>query len=241
MRFSLITFMALILTGCDQPQRNRLPNHVIPGSTNPVSTNSSWGNPFSNGNTGTTQSGGPSSATGGTKPPGFENCDLSHRYYATNIGHMGICQSALDEKVIAVSSSISDNNRTCLIPTYKESSGSSTYLGQPQCYQPQVNQVMNGTLYRTRTSYNHLPLNAVMVMKESSLSAYFTCMDAYSNFPQSICPQGPQSNPNCQQLFTNCPNGPQSNNYCHSVAQQNMTTKCEDFKATHSYIDIRLK
>ena len=243
MKIIFFTLSVFLLAGCDQPQRNRLSNTIIPSASNPSSVNNSWGNPFGN-NTGTTTGtvGGTTGTTiGSTRPPGFENCDISQKYYAPNINYMGICQSTLDEKSVAVNSSVSDANRTCLIPTYKDTAGSSTYLGQPQCYMPKANEIMMGTLHRTRTAFNHLPLNGVMIMKEASLTAYFTCMDAYVRFPQSMCPSGAQTNQACYQLYVSCPNGAQTNSYCHSVAQQNMTQKCNDFKTVHAYLDIRLK
>jgi hypothetical protein len=244
MKIIFLTLSVLLLSSCDQPQRNRLSNTINPGSMNPASTSQPWGNPFNNttgGTAGGTTGGTSGGTTGSTPPPGFENCDLSQKYYAPTINYMGICQSTLDETSVAISSSVSDSIRTCLIPTYKDNTGSSTYLGQPQCYAPVANQVMMGKLYRTRNGFSNLAINGVMVMKEGSLTAYFTCMDAYVNFPRSLCSNGAQTNQSCYQLYATCPNGAQTSTYCDQIARSAMNTKCNDFKAIHSYIDIRLK
>jgi hypothetical protein len=244
MKIIFLTLSVFLLASCDQPQRNRLSNTIIPGAANPVSTSQPWGNPFNNttgGMTGATTAGATGGTTGSTRPPGFENCDLSQKYYASTINYMGICQSTLDETSVAISSSVSDAIRTCLIPTYKDNAGSSTYLGQPQCYAPVANQVMMGKLYRTRNGFSNLAINGVMVMKEGSLTAYFTCMDAYVSFPRSMCPNGPQTSQSCYQLYVTCPNGAQTSPNCDQIARSAMNTKCNDFKAIHSYIDIRLR
>lgn len=209
-----------LASSCDSPQRNRLTNNLSTGNgmTQPNGTNT---NPWST-TTGGTTTGGTGTTT--TKPPGFENCDITPTHYAAVIGYTGICQSTLDETSVAVKSTVTDTNRTCLIPTYKDAAGSSTYLGQPQCFAPQQNVVTMGSVYKTRTGFTQLAINGLMVMKEASLTAYFTCMDAYVSFKT-----------------TQCPYGPQTNTYCADLARQYMTVKCNDFKAAHPYLDIRLK
>ena len=215
---SLVTL--LLATACDNPQRNRLATSLNTG--NNLGTGTTAGsNPWSTGTTTGTTTGGTST---NTRPPGFENCDISAKYYAAGINYMGICQSTTDETSVAINSTVTDTTRTCLIPTYKDSAGSSTYLGQPQCYIPQAGVVSTGNIYKTRTGYTTSPINGVMVMKEQSLTAYFTCMDAYTSYRSTACPYGPTTNANCD-----------------AYARQLMTQKCNDFKATNAYIDIRLK
>lgn len=214
---SLVTL--LLATGCDNPQRNRLTNGLATGSQ--LNTGTSTTNPWG---TGTTTGSTTGSQTGSTRPAGFENCDITAKYYAAEINYMGICQSTLDETSVAVNSTVASTTRTCLIPTYKDTTGSSTYLGQPQCFLPVANNVSMGNLYKTRTGYTGNIINGVMVMKERSLTAYFTCMDAYTSY-----------------VSTACPNGPATNATCDAYARQLMTLKCNDFKATHPYLDIRLK
>jgi hypothetical protein len=222
MKTLMLSLVSLLLaSSCDNPQRNRLATNLNTG--NNLGTGTTAGsNPW--GNTGTTTG----STTGGTstttKPPGFENCDISAKYFAAGINYMGICQSTMDETSVAINSTVSDTLRTCLIPTYKDTSGSSTYLGQPQCYLPQAGAVTTGSIYKTRTGYTTNPINGVMVMKERSLTAYFTCMDAYTSYKSTACPYGPTTNASCD-----------------AYARQLMTQKCNDFKAAHAYIDIRLK
>lgn len=228
MIFSLL--LLLLVASCDNPQRNRLNGGFSAngqgqpdGSTLGASSNTNTNNPWQTSTTGTTSSGSTSGSTN-QKPPGFENCDISTKYYAAVVGYMGICQSTLDETSVAIMSTITDGNRTCLIPTFKDNTGSSTYLGQPQCYAPQEGVLTNGRLYKTRSAYAHLPINGVMVMKQNSLPAYFTCMDAYVSF-----------------THPSCPNGAKTNYQCDQMARSLMATKCNDFKVSNPYIDIRLK
>lgn len=224
MKTLLLSLVTLLLaTGCDNPTRNRLTNGLASGNNLNTGNNGSSSNPWGTGNTTAgTSTGSPS--TGTTRPVGFESCDISANYYAAEINYMGICQSTVDETSIAINSTVASTSRTCIIPTYKDSTGSSTYIGQPQCFLPQANVVTQGTLYKTRTGFTGNPINGVMVMKERSLTAYFTCMDAYTGYRSAACPYGPQTNANCD-----------------AYARQIMTQKCNDFKATNPYIDIRLK
>lgn len=221
MKTLLLTLSLLVLaTACDTPQRTRLANSTPAGNnlTSPTPTST---NPWTSGGSTGSSSGSDSAAT---KPAGFENCDITPKYYASVINYMGICQSTQDETSIAVQSTVSDSARTCLIPTFKDGSGSSTYLGQPQCFAPQANVITMGKLYKTRQGFTNYAINGVMVMKEASLTAYYTCMDAYITFAHPQCPYGPKTNA-----------------YCDQMARADMATKCNNFKTDHSYIDIRLK
>jgi hypothetical protein len=222
----LLMCLILLTTSCDNPQRTRLSTTVNNGN-GLAQPNGPTTNPWGTSTTGTVTGGttGTTSGTTSTKPPGFENCDISPSHlYAAGVNWMGICQSTLDETSIAVQPTVTDTARTCLIPTYKDNTGSSTYLGQPQCFAPQANSVTMGKLYKTRSGFTGSPINGLMVMKEVSLGAYFTCMDAYITFAHPSCPYGAKTNA-----------------YCDQMARASMTTKCNNFKADHSYIDVCLK
>jgi hypothetical protein len=243
MKRTLLSLSLLMLaTACDGPQRNRMPTYINTGNglgtpTTTTSTTNPWGTP-------STTTGGTTSGSAGTttpRPAGFENCDITPKYTAPAINYIGVCQSTLDETSIAVKTTVADSLRTCFIPTYKDASGSSTYLGQPQCFAPKENVVTMGQLYKTRAGFTSSPINGVMVMKEGALGAYFTCMDAYLLFPKSICPNGPATSPYCSQIYQQCPNGARTNGYCGQMAINDMTTKCNNFRVDNSYIDIRLK
>lgn len=239
--------LLLLATACDGPQRNRLASTVNTGNgfTQPTGTG---GNPWSTGSTNGSTGGG---TTGGAntpaKPPGFENCDISAKYYAAGINYIGICQSTIDETSVAVNSTVADSARTCMIPTFKEQDGSSTYLGGPQCYTPQANVVSTGQLSKTRSgNYNGVPftqkaLNGVMIIKEASITAYYKCMDFSANFPGNQCPNGANTSGYCAQMYQQCPNGASTNSYCSQQANYYRTIECNNFKANHPYIDIRLK
>jgi hypothetical protein len=230
MKISLILLSLFLLYACEAPQRGRVPlGHNTNAHTGPHHIDSPW-SPFTGPTTGTTSGTGP---TTNTNPQGFENCNLDvNQYYASGINYIGVCQSSLDETLVAIKNSQSDSSRTCLIPTFKENSGSSTYIGQPQCFIPEANKVITGKLYKTRPGFTNSPLNGLMVMKEQSMTAYFGCMDAYVTFVHSLCPQGPKTPPYYyQNQLVNC----------DLMARNMMAEKCNAFKAMHSYIDIKLK
>jgi hypothetical protein len=221
---------SLLLTGCEAPQRGRIPANYVTGEK----FNS--GNGFQSSTTSGTTSGVTTGTTAGGTPapnsdnalnmPGFEKCDLNpQKNHASGIGYMGICQSSQDETLVAVKPTITNQDeRTCLIPTYKETSGSSTYIGQPQCFLTMENQVVTGKLFKTRGGFQHYPINGAMIMKETSLGAYFKCMDAYATYRSPACPYGPKTNAGCEQY-----------------ARAYMDQLCQSFKAMNAYIDARLK
>ena len=226
MKTLLISISLLLLaTACDSPQRNRIPVYGNMGNTlGQPAPSTTTTNPWTTSTTGTTgtSSGGAATAP---KPAGFENCDITPSYLqAAGINYIGICQSTLDETAVAVKPTVTDSVRTCMIPTYKDNAGNSTYLGRPQCFAPQENIVTVGQLQKTRAGFTASPLNGVMIMKEGSLTAYFTCMDAYIGFTHPQCPYGAKTN-----------------GYCDQMAKSIMTTKCNNFKTDHSYIDVCLK
>lgn len=244
MKILILALSAILLTACDAPQRNRINNAVTPSSNNvqqpTAGSNGGWFNNTTGGATSGSTGGSTAGTTSGmgpgqTRPPGFETCDISQKYFASSINWMGICQSTQDETSVAVNPSVSETIRTCLIPTYKDNAGNSTYLGQPQCYAPVANQVMMGNIYKTRNGFSNMPINGVMVMKEASLGAYYTCMDAFISFTDPRCPQGGNT-PIYQQNYP-----PYQVINCNAMAKALMTTKCNAFKADHPYIDIRLK
>jgi hypothetical protein len=237
------TLLLLILaTSCDSPQRNRLATTVNNGNGLSQPNGATATNPWGTAGTTGGSSGGTSGSGSGTstRPPGFDNCDITAKYYAAGINYMGICQSTLDETSVAVNSTVSDSARTCLIPTYKDQSGSSTYLGNPQCFAPAPGVVM-GQLAKTRSGFTDKALNGVMVIKEASITAYYRCMNFYIDFPASECPNGRNTNQYCAQLYQQCYNGANTNSYCAQKANSDMAIECNNFKSNHAYIDIRLK
>lgn len=223
MKTLLMSLTILILaTGCDTPQRNMLMDTSGMNGNNLNNPNTPSGtDKWTNGTGGTTGSNNGNTAT---KPAGFENCNMSNTIAASGMNRLAICQSTLDDMAVAVLSTVSESVRTCLIPTYKDTAGNSTYLGQPQCYMPQANTVIQGKMYKTRTGYESSTVNGVMIMKESSLGAYYTCMDSYRTFTHPACPYGAASNA-----------------YCDQLAKSIMAQKCNNFKVDHSYFDVTLR
>lgn len=241
MKHLLLASLLIFAVGCDTPQRSRAPmNYVNGDSLGDMSGGTTGG--FSN--IPSTTSGSTSgSTTGSTTPSGFETCDLSDKYQTIDIGFFGLCQSSSDETAFRFKPSLSSPSvRVCLIPTYKEASGSSTWLGQPQCTYTTSGQTINGRVYKDRAGYTSFPINGLIVMKEPLLPEYFGCMNAYTNWPANVC----QMNMNtayCQYWVPRCGYGAKSNTLCDTEARNYMNQACTTFKSKYvnSYIDIRLK
>lgn len=244
----LILFMAMsmLLAACDQPARTRNGIYNTSGANNLDSGNGSNTTGGTSGGTEPWNGGSTTGSTsgGGALGTGFENCNITptgSSPYAASIGYTAVCQSTVDETTVKVRSTIGDTSaRNCLVPTYKDTAGSSTYIGQPQCYYPQENVTTQGKLYKNRTGvfggsgvpYSQLPLNGLMIMKENSLNSFFNCMNAIPNFRDQRCPYGASTAPYYL-------NGQPIN--CTQLAQSYMTQLCNDFKATNPYLDIRLR
>lgn len=213
--------LLLLAVACDNPQRNRLMNNSaannLVGPNNGATTGTSIGGATGGSTTGST--------TGGTvetpKQPGFESCSLANRQ-SLGQNSIGVCQSTQDESSVIIYTSVAESSRICIIPTYKDYNGASTYLGQPQCFLPQANKAIMGSLYKSRSGYASTPINGVMVMKEPSLGAYYTCMDSYANYIRSACPQYLTAQ-------------------CDTMARAVRDESCNSFKGIHSYLDLRLK
>lgn len=237
MKKYILLSMFILAVGCDAPQRSRNPINYVNGSSLGNTSQSTTGGFTTVPTTGTTTG----SSTGTTT--GLETCDLSDKYQTIDTGFFGLCQSTLDETVFRFKPSLSSPSvRTCLIPTYKEASGSSTWLGQPQCTYTTSGQTVNGKLYKDRPGYTSYPVNGVIVMKEPLLPEYFACMQGYTNWPANVCNTNSYTQ-YCQYWGPRCPYGGKSNTMCDTEARNYMTNICTTFKTkyTNSYIDIRIK
>lgn len=215
MKILLLSFFVLAI-GCDTPTRARFPNSTSTGGDAFTTTP---GTTVTGSTTGTT-------TTGTTSTAGFENCNLTTRSTTADLGSVGICKSTLDETQVRFISSQTDTaNRTCLIPTYKDQYGNSTYLGDPQCTYTQAEQTYTGRLYKNRSGVSNYPITGVMIMKEALLVEYFACMDSYMKYISYYCPANPTYAP-CVQGATN---------YRNSV--------CNNFKLKYpnNYLDVYLR
>jgi hypothetical protein len=231
---ALIPLLAL-LAACDAPVRGRAVR-VINGEGY-----SSGGNWTSGTAPGTGVIG---DSSGNTSAPGFESCDLSAKHFASALGGLGLCQSTQTETLFRFRPSFTDSStRTCLIPTHKDPTGSSTYIGQPQCAFTEANKTLEGQLHKNRQGFSHLALNGVMIMKQNLLTEYYNCMHGYSNWLQIACPGGPATNQYCHYWIPNCPHGAQSSGACDRAAQDFRQTLCNNFKNNNSnaYLDIRTR
>jgi hypothetical protein len=217
-----LTLLSTLITGCDAPQRTRLVEDALSSKSSTDAFGSPVNTTTGGATSGTTTGSGTSTTT---LPTGFASCNLATTYYAPGIGNTSVCQSSADETSILIRPSLTDTSaRTCLIPTYKDASGSSAYIGQPQCLYTQEGAMVVGKLYKNRNGFTGYPLNGVMIMKEGSLASYFQCMDAYVSYVSQACPYGAKTNATCDQY-----------------ARNYMTQLCNTFKTNTSYIDVKLK
>jgi hypothetical protein len=217
-------FILTLVASCDAPQSTRLVPGASNALTNPVPTTTGGFSGVTTAGTGLgVVTGG--STSGSSTTPGFQNCDITPKYYAPGLGYLGLCQSSIDETQIALKPTVTDtSSRTCLIPTFKDVDGSSAYIGQPQCTYTTQNTVVIGQLAKSRSGFSTYSLNGVMVMKETALTAYFQCMDAYTSYVSQACPMGAKTNANCD-----------------AYARNWMADLCNTFKTSNSYLDVRLK
>lgn len=157
---------------------------------------------------------------------GFENCDLNYRHATENLGAIGVCQNSSDETRFRFQTSQTNTSiRTCLIPTYKDETGNSTYLGQPQCTYTESGKVLTGKLYKDRKDFAKYPVNGVMVMKEPILAEYFNCMDSYATYLQKNCAEK------------------KNGTSCVKAARNYQKEVCGEFKRKHysNYLDLKLR
>ncbi|MFL5784845.1 MAG: hypothetical protein ACJ76H_09565 [Bacteriovoracaceae bacterium] len=215
----LIFSLLLIAVGCDTPTRSRFPTATGNGLAAPTDGGLTPLDPSKSGTTtGTT--------TGGTTQTGFENCNLTTRSTTADLGSVGVCKSSQDETLVRfVTSMANTTTRTCLIPTYKDQSGNTTYLGDPQCTFTDAEKVYTGRLYKNRQGTSSYPVTGVMIMKETLLVDYFKCMDAYISYINYYCPAAPTYPP------------------CVTGASQSRDSLCNYFKQKYpnSYLDLYLR
>ncbi len=217
------TVTSILLTSCDTPQRTRATTSL---NGDALQTASGAGPGLTDVSAGGAASGATGGTTGGTTTdPNFPTCDLSLKYSTADLGQIGLCQSTVNETMFKFKSSLTSDSRVCLIPTYKDTSGASTWLGQPQCTMTTAGSTYSGSLYKTRSGYTGYSINGVMVMKEGLLTEYFQCIDAYINYINTYCPLNP------------------NNTQCVNNANLQRNYLCNNFKTKYpnNYLDIRVR
>lgn len=213
----LILSVLVIVSACDTPTRSRFPNasslggnsSTVPGAPSPFTSPTL-----------------PGTTPGATSTPGFEACNLTKSNMTPDLGSIGICKNSQDETQIRFVTSQTDaTNRVCIIPTYKDGTGSSAYLGDPQCTYTQAETIYTGRLYKNRPGMSSYPITGVMIMREQLLVEYFGCMDSYAKYISYYCPANPNYAP-CVQSATNYRN-----------------TVCTQFKQKYpnNYLDIYIR
>lgn len=213
-----LSFIALTYVGCDNPQRART-STAVNGSSNYTDTGTNLGTTTSSTSTTTTTG----TTTSAAVDANFPACSFTYKYSNTDLGQVAICQSTVDNTLFKfMMSTSSTSTRVCLIPTYKDASGSSTWLGQPQCTYVTAAQTYQGKLYKTRSGYTGYTLNGVMVMKETLLTEYFQCIDAYINYINTYCPLNPYN--------TTCVN--------NATIQRNYLCNAFKTKYPSNYLDL---
>jgi hypothetical protein len=230
MKKYLMLIVFLILTACDQPQTVRY-GGLGGYKQNPVGTNDAGNNTGIGGDLedGFTSTGNTSfdTTTENELGPGFEFCNLQSPHYIVDTGNFSLCQSEASETQFVLKVNASDYSQgTCIIPMNTNPQGVSVYLGPAQCSYHSKNQILRGTLYKTRAGYETRAINSVMVMKRTTLNSFLNCMEAVTNFTYKNCP--------------NCPNNCSSQSWyqCLNSAQAQMSQMCNYFESQGNYIQI---
>ncbi len=195
----LMIVLLVVIVGCDTPTRSRFPS--TGSSSDAIGTTPTTPGVFTPAPT------IPGTPTTPTTPvvssPGFENCNLSKNNTSADLGSVGVCRSTIDETHIRYVSSLSNSSsRTCIIPTYKNQAGSTTYLGEAQCFYTTAETVVEGRLVKNRPGFSQLALNGVTIMREGLLVEYFACMNAAVQYTNYYCPANPSYLP-CAQAAAN--------------------------------------
>lgn len=172
--------------------------------------------------------------SGVSNEPGFSNCDFNLYKSEATLGQVSVCQSSIDPSTVKVKFSKQDySQRSCLIPMHKLGNGNSFYLGVAQCMHHSAGQVLSGNLVKNRQGYTQYAINNAIVLKQGSLNAFYSCMDAVSVFVANNCPwvtntscnyPNPSQRASCQQCITN--------------AYTYQQDKCNQFTMQHSYLSF---
>lgn len=237
MKIILISLTLFSLIACDAPQRTRMLSGIDSMKGNSQSDN------FSDFNKGAGSF--PDTPTSPTTPTistgEYSGCDYSYKYHTMDIGHFAVCQSRSDETKFKFKTQLTHRNlQVCLIPTYRDNSGNSTYLGQPQCMFTEAGKDYEGRLHKSRSGFTGYAINGVIVLKYGLHNAYFNCMNASLSWPANACPRGANTSQQCYQLYGSCPAGSATNSNCSAMANNYMAQVCEQFKSSYrnSYADI---
>ena len=211
-----LLFATLFLAfACDMPKQTRYPTTSTYDSgvsgVDSVFTDGSSGDSSTGDNT----SEDPVSNTTPSRQ-GFENCNIGHRYDGGSIGSFGVCQSEQDERVFAINFAQADVSvGTCLVPMHYEYDQYqrvvSHNVGRAECVHNQANTTYYPVLYKNQNK----AINAVMVLKYSSLNPFMQCLNAKNDYING--------HPGC--LYSQA---------CVNQAVQYATTVCNAFKSNHS-------
>lgn len=126
----------------------------------------------------------PTSSTSSTSyGAGYEHCNFNNYSYSqSSIGSVIACQNSSTKTKVKVKISETDlSTMTCLIPTYRDSYGSSFYIGPAQCLNHEKDTIYEGSFLVDRYGYTSSHFNAVMIMKYSLTDDYFNCMLGYTS------------------------------------------------------------
>lgn len=207
-----------VFAACDTPQRTRDPFGT---ATTPLDNGPSQVFDQDDDNGGdpqTSDDGINEDPSDPNSDPGFETCDLNFRFFASNIGYVGICQSEQSENNFKVKMSMAaanPANGTCFVPIHIQANNTSFKLGIAECVKQDANQVYDMTLTKDRPE----EINGVMIVKAYAINAYMQCMSAKVDFMNAY--PGCQFDPSCVQA---------AENYANSVCTQFVNTYPNDYK-----------
>jgi hypothetical protein len=224
--------LSMIISACDAPVRTRVPTTGSFSSGGVTQGQPGYVDPGTGSNTTGTTTG--SQGNNVIQEPGFENCDLSLSFSGGSLGYFGLCKHTSDERRYKAVFAQSNTAGTCFVPVHKQSSGSSYKLGIAECVHNQANtnyyMTLNKEMMPPTFSYPRPEaINAVMVIKASSVNAYMGCMNAKNDFfvgTQGCCYQSVPF-----QGRIHCVN---PNPQCEAPANNYANTVCSTFVQNHS-------
>lgn len=228
MKNTILILSLIALSACDAPVRVRnAPTDSFSGSVNTGANEGAPGFSLTPTNPSTTTGTSNGGSTTGSTTGGSTgiNCIQTVTAFHSGLGSVDVCQDSANEILFKMSFNTTDqNDGTCLVPMFRDSSGSSLYLGNAQCTKHNQGQTVTGQLSKNRQGYAGYQINSVMVLKYSGTNAFFQCMNAY----------GIQYN-GCMQSFGG---NPFYQSYCQTQSQTYMTTICNNFKNNYPYSQV---
>ena len=214
---TIVTFIFLLIFGCDAPVQDRIPVTDIVDTSGTTSSASGESSDYNDKLSDLDEAEG-----GDVIDPdapevrnGFEHCELGYaKYGGVSLGYFDICQNRDDQKKFKFHfQDASTFQKVCFIPTSISGSGTNR-MGIPLCMFVEAREEVGIFLKQTIVGQ----VNGIMILKEAdgyALESFIDCTDSFANIVYS--------NPGCSTNYT-----------CLTNAKAIQASKCSAFKAKYS-------